>query len=394
MSAPRRLLTMVIVFAGVLSNTASEVGYVLLVPLAALIFEAAGRHPIAGLAAAFAGVSGGYSANLLLGTIDPLLSGLTTEGARLVDPTADVNPACNYYFMFVSTFLITILGTWVTERIVMPRLGAWHGGPGAAEGPGGGSAELRDLTPRERGGLLAALVVALLGAGVLLWGTIPEDGFLRDPVTGDLLKSPLMSGIVAIIFFGAAATGLAYGIVAGTIRSDSDAMKGMARSMETLGGYLVLVFFAAQFVKFFEWTQLGLIFAVKGAETLVSIGLSGVPLLLCFVFLSAAVNMFMGSASAKWALMAPIFVPMLMLVGIEPATTQAAYRVGDSTTNVISPTMSYFALIIAFMQRYDRNAGIGTLVVTMLPYSATFLAGWCVLLAGWLWLDLPFGPAG
>lgn len=386
LSAPRKLLTLVVVFSGVMSNMASEIGYVLLVPLAAMIFRAAGRHPIAGLAAAFAGVSGGYSANLLLGTVDPLLSGLTEEAARLVDPDATVNPACNYYFMFVSTFVIAAIGTWVTERVVVPRLGTWEG---EDEGE---TEELRALTPEEKRGLLASLVTTLVAAAVLLWGTVPADGFLRDPETGSLLRSPFMSGIVALIFLLGALAGLAYGLAAKTIKSDSDAMNGMAKSMETLGGYLVLVFFAAQFVAYFNWTNLGLIFAVKGAAALQSSGLGGFPLILGFVLLSAVINLFMGSASAKWALMAPVFVPMLMLVGYPPELTQAAYRVGDSTTNIISPMMSYFALIIAFFQRWDKKAGIGTLVATMLPYSLAFLLAWSVMLFLWLQFGLPLGP--
>jgi aminobenzoyl-glutamate transport protein len=394
LSAPRRLLTVVIVFAGVLSNMAAEIGYVLLVPLGAMVFRSAGRHPIAGLAAAFAGVSGGYSANLLLGTVDPLLAGLTQEAARIIDPAAMVNPACNYFFMVVSTFLITIVGTLVTERIVEPRLGRWagdEGGEGGGEGGGSGEGGVSSLDRAEKRGLIWALVVSLIFIGVLLAGTVPADGFLRDPKTGALLHSPFMSGIVAIIFLGGALTGLAYGLAARTIRSDADVMKGMGRSMETLGGYLVLVFFAAQFVAYFSWSNLGIILAVKGAAGLKATGLAGMPLLVTFVFLSAGINLFMGSASAKWALMAPVFVPMLMIVGYPPEVTQVAYRIGDSCTNIISPMMSYFALIIAFFQRYDRNAGIGTLVATMLPYSVAFLLAWCVLLVGWMLAGIPLG---
>jgi aminobenzoyl-glutamate transport protein len=390
LAAPRKLLTLVVVFAGVMSNVGSEIGYVLLVPLAAIIFQAAGRHPIAGMAAAFAGVSGGYSANLLLGTVDPLLSGLTQEAARILDPKARVNPACNYYFMAASTFLITAVGTWVTERVVVPRLGEWRNpeeGASAAKGD-----ELRPLSPHEWHGLLAAAAAAALFAAVLLWGTVPSNGFLRDPETGDLLHSPFMSGIVTIIFLGGAICGLAYGVVARTFRSDSDVMKGVSKSIGSLASYLVLVFFAAQFVAYFNWTNLGLIFAVKGADALKASGLGGVPLLVGFIFLTSVVNLFMGSASAKWALMAPIFVPMLMLLGYAPELTQVAYRIGDSSTNIISPMMSYFALIIAFFQRYEPKAGIGTLVATMLPYTIAFLVTWCLFFAGWVALGLPLGP--
>jgi aminobenzoyl-glutamate transport protein len=384
LSAPRRLLTFVIVFAGVMSNAASEVGYVLLVPLAAIIFLAVGRHPIAGLAAAFAGVSGGYSANLLLGTVDPLLAGLSEEAARIVNPQYEVNPACNYYFMAASTFFITVAGTFITEKVVVPRLGQFAG----EEKP----EEMSEVTAAEKRGLWWALVAGLIFTAILLLGTVPANGFLRDPQTGGLLRSPFMSGIVALIFLSAAVVGIAYGLGARTVKSDNDVVKSMGKSMETLGTYLVLVFFAAQFVAFFNWTNLGLIFAVKGAEVLRASGLGTIPLIITFVLVSATINLFMGSASAKWAIMAPVFVPMFMLLGYSPEFTQAAYRIGDSVTNIVSPMMSYFALIVAFVARYDRKAGIGTIIATMIPYSITFLIVWTLLLIGWILLDLPLGP--
>jgi aminobenzoyl-glutamate transport protein len=429
LASPKRLLTFVIVFAGVMSNTASEVGYVLLVPLAAVIFLAAGRHPLAGLAAAFAGVSGGYSANLLLGTIDPLLAGLSQEAARILVKDYVVNPACNYYFMAASTFVIAILGTWVTEKVVVPRLGEYTG----EEKP----EEIRKATKDEKRGLLYALIAIVLfsvfiiiglkgpvfvkvadGRGGYEWtdanrdGTadltdwqeykVTEDGsgdyrmasvgYLRDPKTGEILHSPFMSGIVALIFLSAAIAGIAYGVGARTFRSDNDVMRGMAKSMETLGSYIVLVFFAAQFVAYFNWTNLGLIIAIKGAGVLQSSGLGPIPLMLMFVLISASINLVMGSASAKWAIMAPVFIPMFMLLGYSPEMTQMAYRVGDSVTNIISPMMSYFALIVAFIQRYDKKAGIGTVISTMLPYSFVFLIGWSLLLVIWVLLELPIGP--
>ena len=384
LSAPKRLLTFVIVLSGVLSNTASEIGYVLLVPLGGIIFLGAGRHPIAGLAAAFAGVSGGYSANLLLGTIDPLLAGLSEEAAQIVQPGYRVNPAANYFFMVASTFVVSAAGTWVTERIVIPRLGAYEGTER--------SAAIDELSDQERRGLRFAAAAAAAFGVFLLWGTAPADGFLRNPETGSLLRSPFLSGIVAFIFLGGAWIGVAHGVGAGRFRSDADVINGMGDMIGTLGTYLVLTFFAAQFVAYFNWTNLGLIMAVKGAETLRASGLGGVPLMLAFVVLSAVLNLLMGSASAKWAVMAPIFVPMFMLLGYSPELSQAAYRIGDSTSNVIAPMMSYFALIIAFFQRYDRTSGIGTVVATMLPYTVVFLACWSLMLVVWMLLGLPVGP--
>lgn len=389
LSSPRRLLTAVLVFAGVMSNMASEIGYVLLVPLAGTIFLAAGRHPLAGMAAAFAGVSGGYSANLLLGTIDPLLAGLSTEAAQILDPEYTVNPAANYYFMFVSTFLLTAAGTWVTEKIVAPRLGDYTGDE---------RADLHEMTTDERRGLRFALVAMILYTLFLVWSALPADsgipgaGFLRNPENGELLHSPFMSSIVAFIFLLGLVTGVAYGVGAGTYRNDAQVMKGMGKAMETLGLYLVLVFFAAQFVAYFNWTNLGLIVAVEGAELLKASGLGRVPMLLVFIGLSAFINLFMGSASAKWAIMAPVFIPMFMLLGFSPELTQNAYRIGDSSTNIISPMMTYFALIVAFIARYEPKAGIGTVIATMLPYSIVFLVIWSILLALWVLFDLPIGP--
>lgn len=394
LSAPRQLLTFSIVFAGILSNTASEVGYVVLVPLGAMIFLAVGRNPIAGLAAAFAGVSGGYSANLLLGTIDPLLAGLSEEAAHIIDISYMVNPASNYYFMFVSTFFIAFAGTWVTEKIVVPRLGPYEGDARPEE--------LHDITDDERRGLKYAartfyvIVVLMLWATMPLsggvWDHVPGSGFLRDPSTGDLLRSPFMSGIVAMIFIIAAVIGIAYGVGARTLKSNADVINGMGKSMSTLGTYIVLVFFAAQFVAYFNWTNLGLIFAIKGAEAISSVGMGRIPLMISLVMISAIINLVIGSASAKWAIMAPVFIPMFMLLGYSPELTQLAYRVGDSVTNIIAPMMSYFALIVAFMEKYDKRAGIGTIIATMLPYSIVFLLFWLLLLIFWIITGLPIGP--
>ena len=384
LKSPKKLLTLVVVFAGVLSNTASEIGYVLLVPLSAMIFLAAGRHPVAGLAAAFAGVSGGYSANILLGTIDPLLAGLTQEAARIIDKGYEVNAAANYYFMFVSTFFIAIAGTLVTEKIIIPRLGEYEGNVETKE--------IKPLSKDEKRGLWYTGFVMLIFTVIILLGLIPDGGFLRDPKTNGILKSPFLSGIVSFIFLGGVVAGLAYGIGAKTIKSDVDVIRGMSKSMETLGSYIVLVFFAAQFVAFFNWTNLGMIVAVEGANFLKSSGLGAIPLLISFIIISAFINLFIGSASAKWAIMAPVFVPMFMLLGYSPELVQAAYRIGDSVTNIISPMMSYFALIIAFLSKYDKKAGIGTLIATMLPYTISFFIIWIVLFIIWYILGLPLGP--
>ncbi len=385
LSAPRRLLTFAIVLAGVLSNAASEIGYVLLVPLAAVIFLGVGRHPLAGLAAAFAGVSGGYSANLLLGTVDPLLAGLSEEAAHIVDPGYTVNAACNYYFMAASTFFIAFAGTWVTEKIVEPRLGS-YGGTASS------SSEVETLSPEEKRGLWYALAALVIFTVLLLLGTVPEGGILRNAETGSLLNSPFLKGIVAFIFFLGLILGGAYGLGAGTIKNDAELMNAMGKAIQGLGVYMVLVFFAAQFVAYFNWSKLGLIVAVEGAELLKASGMGSVPLMVAFVIVSGIVNLFMGSASAKWAVMAPVFVPMFMLLGYTPEFTQTAYRIGDSVTNIVSPMMSYFALIVAFVERYQKNAGIGTVIALMLPYTVAFFLVWTAILIVWVVFEIPVGP--
>jgi aminobenzoyl-glutamate transport protein len=383
LSAPKHLLTFIIVFAGVVSNTASDVGYVLLIPLAGIIFLSVGRHPLAGMAAAFAGVSGGFSANLLLGTVDPLLAGLSEEAARIIDASYTVNPTANYYFMFISTFVISIAGTWVTEKIVEPRLGTYDG-----DVP---KEKIDRLSADEKKGLMYSLITFLVILVVTLIGIIPEDGFLRG-ADGTILNSPLIKGVVAMLLIVAGLTGVAYGIGSGKYKNDGDVVKGMGKAMQTLGLYLVLVFFAAQFVAYFKWTNLGVIFAIQGANVLSSLGLGVIPLMILFIILSATINMLMGSASAKWALMAPIFIPMFMLLGYSPELTQVVYRIGDSITNIISPMMSFFALIIAFFQKYESKTGIGTIISTMIPYTIVFFILWAALLIIWLLLGLPLGP--
>ncbi len=401
LGAPRSLLTTVVVFAAVVSNTASEMGYVVLIPLAAVVFHAVGRHPLAGLAAAFAGVSGGYSANVLIGTVDPLLSGITTEAAAMIDPqyavggANEVLPTANYYFMFVSTFLITILGTLVTTRIVEPKLGPYD--PGRAQGGiEDGTQEMGALTPAEKRGLAWAGVTVLVMLAGLAAMALPENGWFRDPAENPTVIQdlrPMLRSVVALIFVFFVIPSIVYGRITGSMRSDRDVIDGMAKSMSSMGLYLVLVFFAAQFVAFFRWSQLGTITAVVGADLLQQWNLTGPIVFLPFILMCCFVNLMLGSASAQWAVTAPVFVPMLMTVGYSPEVIQAAYRIGDSTTNIITPMMSYFGLILAFAMRYDRRLGIGTLIATMIPYSIAYLLGWAVLFYLWVFvLGLPVGP--
>ncbi|MGV3002706.1 AbgT family transporter [Vibrio sp. E150_018] len=390
MGASKRMVTFTVIFAGIISNTASELGYVVLIPLAAMLFHSLGRHPLAGLAAAFAGVSGGYSANLLIGTVDPLLSGITESAAQMIDPNYTVGPEVNWYFMFISTFFIAIVGAFVTEKIVEPKLGEYKIEESSEDLS---QDKMGALTADEKKGLKVAGIAVLVVSVLLAWTIVPENGVLRNPVTGEVAGSPFLKSIVAFIFVFFAIPGFVYGKVTGSMKNDRDVINAMSKSMSSMGMYIVLVFFAAQFVAFFKWTNFGQVFAVGGADFLQTIGLTGPALFFAFIIMCGFINLMIGSASAQWAVTAPIFIPMLMLVGYAPETIQAAYRIGDSVTNLITPMMSYFGLILAVASRYVKNLGIGTLIATMLPYTLCFLVGWSILFYIWVFvLGLPVGP--
>lgn len=390
MKASKKMVTFSIVFTGIISNTASELGYVVLIPMAAVIFHSLGRHPLAGLAAAFAGVSAGYSANIFIGTVDPLLAGFTQSAANLIDPSYSVGPESNWYFMMASTFVIALLGTIVTEKIVEPKLGAYDDSEANIDLA---NQSYDKLTRLEKKGLLFALISFFLLAALLALSIVPEWGILRHPQTNLVAGSPFLKGIVVFIFITFAIPGFVYGKTVGTMKNDQDVINAMSKSMSSMGLYIVLVFFAAQFVAFFDWTNLGSIMAIKGANILQSLNLTGPLLFFFFIAMCGFVNLMLGSASAQWAITAPIFVPMLMIVGYSPEVIQAAYRIGDSVTNIITPMMSYFGLILAVATNYKKNLGLGTLVATMLPYSLVFFIGWSAFFFIWVFLfELPVGP--
>lgn len=383
-NVPRPLLTAALVFAGVNSSLVADAGYVVLIPLGAVIFAAVGRHPLAGLAATFAGVAGGFSANLSITSLDPLLGGLTEAAARLVDPAHVVSSAANWYFMIGSTFFLTVLGTIVTDRIVEPRLGEWHPSNDASE------ASMQErLTVTEKKGLLWAGIAFALGiVGVLLL-SVPEGAILRDP-EGHL--KPLEKSVVLILMLLFLISGIVYAKVTGAVRNDKDIAMMSSDGMATMGGYIVLSFVMAQFIAYFAWSNLGIITAVNGANLLKAMQLQGPLLLTTFILVAAVINLLIASASAKWAIMAPVFVPMFMLMGISPEATQLAYRVGDSSTNMIAPLLSYIPLILVAMQRYKKDSSLGTLLSLMLPYSISILIGWTIFMLAWLYLGIPIGP--
>ena len=383
---PTMLLTPMMVFLGVMSNVASDAGYVILIPLGAMVFRACGRHPIAGLAAAFAGVSGGFSANLVVGTLDPLLAGISQTAVSIIDPGYQVQVMGNYFFMCASTVLITILGTIITDKVVEPRLGAYNG-----ELEGEEDESLATVTDKEKKGLRNAGIAALIFVGLIVATCIPADSFFRN-AEGELLgKTPLIDSIVVLIALLFFVPGVAYGLTVGTFKDNKDVANAMSKAMSSMGAFLALAFVSAQFINYFGYTKLGTIIALAGASFLESINIGLIPLMIIFVLFSAFMNLFMGSASAKWNILAPVFVPMFMLLGYSPELCQLAYRIGDSCTNIITPMMTYYAVIIMFAQRYDKKAGIGTITATMLPYSVCFLIFWTILLVIWLTVGLPIG---
>ena len=384
---PAKLLTPMVILVGIVSHSAVDAGYVLVIPLGGVIFYAAGRHPLAGIAAAFAGVSGGFSANFVPSSLDPLLQGLTQAGAHILDTSVVVNPLNNYFFTTASSILIVGLGWYITDRIVEPRIMKTQVDGDAADLP-----EMHDLKDSERKGLRWALLSMVIGIGVLIVTALPADSAWRA-ADGELTAStaPMMRAIVSLIFLLFLVPGVVFGITSGSMKSSKDMIAGMTHAMHGMAYYLVIMFFIAQFVYAFGQSNLGVLLALKGAEFLTALNAGASITIVGIVLLTAFVNIFIGSASGKWGLLAPIFVPMLMSLGISPDLTQAAYRVGDSSTNIITPLMPYFPLVVVYCQRYVKNTGIGTLTAMMLPYSMSFLVLWTVFLLLYFAVGLPLG---
>lgn len=382
-NVPKSLITISIVTAGMLSSVAADAGYVVLIPLGAAIFASMGRHPLAGLAAAFAGVSGGFGANLIPTGLDPLLAGFTEPAAQLMDASYSVNPLCNWFLMAASVPFVAIAGWYVTEKIIEPRLGKWNADSDL-------HIDKDELSQQEKSALrlanLSALVMLIL-VGVL---TIPAIGVFYDSSASNPL-SPLYNSIVPIMTIVFFIPGLIYGIRTKSIVGDKQVASMTAESMATMGGYIVLAFVAAQFVAYFKWSNLGTILAIVGADGLKSIGFTGIPLLTAFIIVSSIINLAIGSASAKWAILAPIFVPMLMLMGYSPETTQAAYRIGDSYSNILTPLLPYFPLVITFAAKYVKNIGLGTIISIMIPYSIAFMIVRIPMFIAWIMLNIPLG---
>lgn len=449
------LLTPMLVFVAIISHTAVDAGYVLVIPLGGVIFYTAGRHPLAGIAAAFAGVSGGFSANFIPSSLDPLLAGLTQSGAQIIDATRIVNPLSNWYFTAASTLLLVGLGWFITDKIIEPRLKR----TAPIDGDPEQMPKMETLGPKEKKGLIAGLIAMVIGIAILVAVALPEASPLRSPagfrVTTEAVAkmkaaglpddlaaklspilgqelfgktafdnalkarmgeehfkahgavvtanaepvppqltantAPLMLSIVPLIFLLFIIPGIVYGYVAGTVTSHRDIISGMSKSMSTMGYYIVLAFFAALFIAAFGQSNIGALLALKGANGLQALSMPPQITIIGIIILTALVNLLIGSASAKWALLAPIFVPLLMQLGLSPELAQASYRIGDSTTNIITPLMPYFPLVVVFAQRYVKNTGIGTLISVMLPYTVIFFVVWIIFLLAYWALGIPLG---
>lgn len=377
-AAPQKMLGFFVVLAGVLSSIAADAGYVVLIPLAALLFKAAGRNPLVGLAAGFAGVSGGYSANLLITPNDAVLAGITTEAVKLIQADALVTVTSNHFFKMASGVVIAAVGALVTAGL--EKLYPAHA-----------SANIEALRAEEKTALRHVAFFTLIAVAILVWLFTADASPLQTPGK-PLTQSPTFSrSIVILIALVAALAGIVYGYSIKTFRRHHDVVSAAEDSVATMAGYIVLMFFAAQFVNYFNWSKLGIISSMAGAQWLQQIQLPVYLMVIVFIGIVSVINLIIGSSSAAWALLAPIFVPMLMLVGISPELTQAAYRIGDSSTNIVTPLMPYFGIVVAFAQRHDANAGIGTLMALMLPFAVAFMLSWTTLLMIWIALDLPLG---
>ena len=386
LGAPTRTVTFAIAVIGICGNIASDAAIVIIPPLAAMIFMSLGRHPIAGIAIGYAASTGGFSANLLPAGTDALLAGITNEASKIVG-APEIPLTANWYIMIVSTFILAFVVSLMSEKYLEPKLGKYTGTK---------QIESQKVTAEENAGLKAAGIGALVYIALLTIALVPKNSFLRHPETGKILTgSPFMSGIIPILLILFLVTSIPYAIKVGKIKSSGDVPKLMQKAIGTMNSFIVLAFIIGQFISYFNWTNLGQVIAIGGSSVLENIGFTGPGLFIGFVLLCAFVNLFIGSGSAKWALLAPIFVPMFALLGYHPAWTQFLYRMGDSSTNIISPLFTYFPIILAYMNEYDEEAGVGTLLSLMIPYSVAILIAWVIL--GFIWYfigSLPLGPGG
>jgi aminobenzoyl-glutamate transport protein len=384
--SPAGALTYILSFVGIVSSIAADAGYLVLIPLAGIAYITVGRHPLAGLALGFAAVAGAFTVNMLIKPLDAVLVQFTNDAGRLVNPATNIGLASNLWFSVASVLFLTVVIAVITDKVIAPRLGPYVPAEGAPVVTGA------ELSAEEARGLRYALFGLIGVAAVFGLLTIPSGAPLRNPATGELIgNSPFMNGLIGLIMVTFLTTGWCYGIGAGTLRSLSDVIRAMEKAVTGLGNTIFLLFVLSQFVAYFTYTNIGTIMALKLSDVLQSANIGALPLLLGFIVVVALIDLLLTGAIAKWAIFAPVFVPLLMKLGVEPEAVLAAYRVGDSPMNAITPLNAYFAVVVGFAQKYDKSAGVGTLVALMLPYVISMFLLWTVLFAVWKMLGLPWG---
>lgn len=385
LGASPKIVTFIIAIIGICGNIASDAAIVIVPAISAMIFLSLGRHPLAGIALGYAATTAGFSANLIIAGTDGLLAGITNEASKIVNGI-EIPVTANWYFMAISTIILAIVCTWVSERIIEPRLGKYEGKKLVVD---------EKLSPQENKALKRSGISVLIYLVILVAAAVPKTSFLRNAKTGSLIdKSPLMSGIIPLLLILFLVAAIPYGKAMGKIKQSGDVPKYMTLAIKDMAPFIVLAFIIGQFIAYFNWSNLGYILAVNSANTLKTAGFTGVPLFICFIIFTAFVNLFIGSGSAKWALLAPIFVPMFYLLGYNPALTQMLYRIGDSATNIISPLFPYFPIILGLFGEYDEEAGVGTVLSLMIPYSMIMLVIWIIFSIIWFTTGLPLGPGG
>lgn len=385
--APKNFIVPVIIIIGIIGNAAGDAAPIVLPPLAAMVFIKLGYHPIAGLAMAYASALGGFSANVMIGMSDALLYAFTKPATSIVSDSLHVNVAMNWYFIAASVLVLLPSVYWVTMRFVIPRLGKYDDSNSAIQADDSNS----KLTPQENRAVFWANISFFVLIVLLIILAIPQHSFLRNANTGSLLNdAPIINGVGLIILVLFLVPGLVYGIMVKEFKNSKDLGKMLADSMSSMGSFIVIVFFAAQLLAFLEWSNLGIIVAVKGASILQ--GQNGVVLILGIILLSALINLLIGSASAKWGILAPIFIPMLIIVGFHPALTQMLYRIGDSISNPITPMMPYLPLLLSYAQKYDNDMKLGSLLSSLMPYTIILSIVWPLFMIAWYLLGWPLGP--
>lgn len=379
---PWRIILLVII-SGILSNVVGDAGYIILLPIAATLFQSVGLHPIGGIITAYVSVSCGYSANMFLSTLDPMIAAATQEAADMANiAPGQTGPLCNYYFLFASTFLLAYIIYYITRKCLLPHLGEYEGDI-SFNG-------YKQLSRKERRAMLSAVIVGLFYVSIILWATFSSWGILRS-VNGGLIRSPFIVGILFLLSFGIGLMGMVYGFASGRYRTDGDVIEGLTQPMKLLGVYFVIAFFASQMFACFEYSRLDKCIAIMGADLLTSVRLGSLWTLIMFIFFTALINLIMVSATAKWTFMSFIFVPVLAGMGISPDMTQCAFRIGDSATNAITPFLFYMPLVLTYMQQYDKQSTYGSLLRYTWRYSLVILLAWTALFVLWYISGLPLG---